>query len=78
MHAGKLGTIGKDARPTQIAARVETAAVAAAHAAYCAVKHVAGISHDASRVGNADEAQAEFERLAAAMGSSGGRGRFRC
>jgi hypothetical protein len=78
MHAGRLGTLGRDAGPTRIAARIETEAVAAAHAAYCAVKHAAGIANEAARVGNATEARAEFERLAVAMGSPGGRGRFRC
>ena len=78
MHTGTLGTIGSDAGPTRIAAGVETEAVAAAHAAYCAVKHLAGIADEAARVGNATEARAEFERLAVAMGSPGGRGRFRC
>jgi hypothetical protein len=78
MRTGMLGTVGRDAGPTRTAARVETEAVAAAHAAYCAVKHLAGIADEAARVGNATEARAEFERLAVAMGSPGGRGRFRC
>jgi hypothetical protein len=69
MHAAELGPM--DAGRTRFRARVDTEAAAAAHAAYAAVKRLADDLNEVAGVAKAIEARAQFERLAAEMGSSG-------